>query len=73
MSNFDFTITQHRGGLCLIYPWSEAADEWIAEHTANCQAWSNWGNNGFAIECTRIAPVIQNIIDNGLKIEGLES
>ena len=71
MTDFDFTITQHRGGLCLIYPWSQAADEWIAEHTANCKTWSSWGD-GFAIECNRIAPVVENILENGLVIEGIE-
>lgn len=68
MTEFDFTITEHRGGLCLLFPWSARADRWIADQRVNC-GWSAWGE-GVAIECEKMSIVVKVLQDLGFVIEG---
>jgi len=67
---FDFTITAHRGNVCLLFPWSVKADQWIADQQVNC-GFSSWGN-GVAIECHKMPIVVEHLQEHGYVIEGLE-
>jgi len=60
----DFSI-DNQGNVFILYPWSEEADLWVADHLPSDAA--SWGG-GFVVEHRYIADIAAGIINDGLTV-----
>ena len=63
----DFQFS-YNGSICLLRPLTDAADEWLEEHTPP-DAEHQYHGNALAIECRYVESIIRGLTDDGLTVE----